>query len=181
MILKGSYLVFSVLFLIYLLWPQPYDISQFKALPNSVQSSLEGDTTQIANVKAYFSDNFRDFSINYYKNDFQDLFNLPFPAIRLNYPPEFAFTAIKDQTQSTYLEEFIYPLKGSLYVNGLEPLYEDGSPKFPGAIKFEVDDKVYFTKVTLRYYPSPIWVRVLVWAGINLSILLMWRFIKKRA
>lgn len=181
MILKVVYTFFSLVFLIYLMWPQPSTVTEFKALPNSVLSTLEGDTTQVPNVKAYFSDNFRDFTTNYYKDDFQNLFGLPFLPIRLNYPPEYAFVAIKDQTQATYLEEFIYPLKGSLYVNGLEPLYEDGVPKYPGAIKFEEGGGEHFTKVTLRYYPSPIWARVGVWLGVNMIVILLWKFLKKNA
>lgn len=178
MFLKIVYIVSSLVFLVYLSWPQPDSIGNFKDLPGSTRSTLEGDTVQVPNVKAFFSNNFRQYATNFYMKDFQDLFSLPFTPIRLNYPPEFAFTAIKDQTQSTYLEEFVYPLKGSLYVNGLEPLTENGKPKYQGAIKFEIGKDRYFTKVTLRYYPSPLWARVGVWLGINIIMILLWRFLK---
>lgn len=178
--LKVIFVFFSAVLLAYLVWPQPRSIDEFADLPKSTRSTLEGDTIQVPNIKAFFSDNFRDFSTNYYKSDIQKLYGLPFPPLRLNYPPEYAFTAIKDQTQSTYLEEFVYPLKGSIYVNGLEPLTEDGKPKYPGAIKFEIGKERYFTKVTLRYYPSPLWARLGVWGGINLVFILLWRFLKRR-
>lgn len=158
-----------------MIWPGPGRIEQFQALPNSDKSTLEGDTIQIPNVSAYFSDNFRDFVVPFYSRDFQKLSNLPFPPLRLNHPPEFSWNVIKRHTDSTYLEELVYPLRDSIYVNGLEPFYEDGQPKFWGATKFEVDGRSYFTKTTLRFYPSNIPVRILVWLGITISTLLLYQ------
>ena len=162
-----------------MIWPGPGKISDFNSLPNSEKSQLEGDTIQIPNVAGYFSNNYRNFAVRFYQQNFYHLAILPLPPYRLNYPPEYSFVAIKKHTDSTYLEELVYPLKASLFVNGFEPFNSDSSPKFWGSTRFVVPDKTYFTKVTLRYYPSNLIVRMIVWMGIVSSILLLYRLSKK--
>lgn len=177
--LKIIFCIFSLLFLVYLLLPEPSSIADFSPLPNSVKSKLAGDTTQLPNVAAYFSNNYRPFVVNFYKNAYSEKTKFFLPPLKLNYPPEFAFTAIKDQTQSTYLEEYYYPLKGSIFVNGLEPFYEDGKPKFMGSTPFSADGKNYYTKVTLRYYPASLWSKLVTWAGLNISLVLLWKLSRR--
>lgn len=177
--MKILFIIFSITLLIYMLWPGPNSISQFPPLPSSEKSTLEGDTIQIPNVSAYFSDNFREFVIPFYSQSYQKLTNLPFPPLNLNHPPEYSWIAIKRHTDSTYIEELMYPLRDSLYVNGFEPLYSDGMPKWWGASKFEVGGQQYFTKTTLRFYPSPIWARCVVWLGIILSTFLLFKLGKE--
>lgn len=179
MLLKIIFGVFSLLFLIYLIIPGPSSIYDFPPLPNSLKSTLEGDTIQVPNVAGYFSGNYRDFVIPFYKQAYTEKTLLPFPPMRLNYPPEYAFTAIKDQTHSTYLEEMVYPFRESLFVNGLEPFYEDGTPKYIGAIKLDHHQEVFDTKVTLRYYPSPIWARLVMWLGVMICLYLLFIMSKK--
>jgi hypothetical protein len=171
--LKITYFILSLLLFVYMLVPGPTRISDFPALPKAIKSTLEGDTIQVPDVAAYFSDNYRETVIPLYQSAYADQTSLPFGPLKLNYPPEFAFTAIKDQTQSTYLEELTYPLRNSLFVNGHEPVTKDGLPRYVGAGKFEVDGEFLSTKVTLRYYSSPLWVRTTVWLGINASILIL--------
>lgn len=171
----------SIVLLVYLLWPySPSSIEDFSALPDSARSSLSGDTVQIANLKAYFSDNYRGFVIPFYSDQFQKMERFPFPPLRLNHPPEYAYQTIKDQTQSTYLEEFTYPLRDSIFINGLEPLDEiTKEPRYSAATLFEQDGGMYETKVTLRYYPSNLTSRLLVWLGINLSVIFIWKIGRK--
>lgn len=159
--------------------PGPTSISSFSGLPNSYKSTLEGDTIQVPNVAGYFSDNFRDYSTKYYFSEYKMLNKFPFDPIKLNYPPEFAYTAIKDQTQSTYLEEYVYPLRDSIFVNGLEPVDEEGNARYWGGDKFFAGGRDYLTKVTIRFYPSSLWIRVLVWAGIVSSVFLIYKLSKK--
>src|SRR3989338_7901255 len=176
---KLLFFIFSVLFLLYMVLPGPAEIKDFPSLPVSQTSTLEGDTIQVKNVAGYFSDNYRDFSTNYYKDQYQQNTLFPFGPLRLNYPPEFAFAAIKDQTHSTYLEEFVYPLKDSLFINGLEPVEKDGTPRYVGGGRFEMDGRFIDTKVTLRFYPSTLPVRVAVWLGINLSVIVLFIMSKR--
>lgn len=168
--MKYAFVIFSTLLFVYMLWPGPSQISDFYALPNSDKSTLEGDTIQVPNVAGYFSNNYREFVTPFYSKNYQKKTLLPFPPFKLNHPPEFSWIAIKRHTDTTYLEELIYPLRDSLYVNGLEPYYEDGTPKFWGATKFEIGKNIWFTKVTLRFYPSNPLVKFLVWLGICVSI-----------
>ncbi len=177
--LKLIFSIFSALLFIYMMWPGPSKISDFMALPYSVKSKLEGDTIQIPNVSAYFSNNFREFVVPFYSSNYQRQTFLPFAPLRLNHPPEYSWTVIKVNTDSTYLEELVYPLRDSLYVNGFEPFYSDGSPKFWGSIKFDVSGQSFYTKTTLRFYPSKLTTRILVWFGIITSIYLLARLGKK--
>lgn len=131
------------------------------------------------NVAGYFSNNYRDFVVPFYSSMYQRLTGLPFAPLRLNRPPEYAWTAIKTNTDSTYLEELVYPLRDSLYVNGFEPFYSDGSPKFWGSTKFEVNGQNWFTKVTLRFYPSKLIIKIIVWVGIISSIYFLYKLGRK--
>lgn len=173
--MKNLYLGFCILFLIYLIWPGPSKISDFKDLPNSVKSKLDGDVWQVPNVAGYFSNNYRDFTVTYYLKLYKGMVKLPFLPIRLNYPPEFAFKAIKVQTDSTYLEELVYPMRDSLFVNGMEPFYPDGQSKYWGSTKFSADGKEWDTKATIRYYQSSLWARFIVWLGVCISILMTYK------
>jgi hypothetical protein len=176
--MKIFFAFFSILLLIYLLMPGPSSVNNFPALPTSAKSTLSGDTWQVPNISAYFSNNYRDFATNFYRENYQKNTLFPFLPLRINHPPELAFTAIKDQTHSTYLEEFYYPLRDSLYVNGLEP-YENGEARYNGATKFEEEGGIWDTKVTLRFYPSSIITRLLVWLGIMISIVSLWKLSKR--
>ena len=178
LVFLAIYLALSVCLLIYLILPGPTSITDFPAMPNSHTSTLSGDTVQVPNVVAYFSDNYRDFVIPFYSNAYKTKAKLPFDPIRFNYPPQFAYTAIKDQTQSTYLEELTYPLRDTLFVNGMEPFTKDGKHRFEGATLF-VHDGEHETKVTLRFYPSSRIIRILVWGGINASFVVLWLSFRK--
>ncbi len=179
MIKKKLFVAFSVLLFVYMLWPGPSKISDFKSLPSSYKSTLEGDTVQIPNVAGYFSNNFRGFVVPFYLKDYQSVSHFPFPPLRLNRPPEYSWIAIKKHTDSTYIEELVYPLRDSLYVNGFEPFYSDGKPKFWGSTMFPISGQNWFTKTTIRFYPSGLIVRLVVWFGITASIYLLFKMGRK--
>lgn len=176
---KIIFALFSGLFLIYLILPGPSSIKDFPDLPNSLKSTRPGDTYQNPENSAYFSYNYRDFVTSFYKDQYQKLFKFPFPAERLNYPPEDAFTLIADQTKSTFLEEYVYPFRGSLFVNGFEPFYQNGQPKYYGATDFFEGGKYYPNKTTLRFYSAPLWTRLLDWLGVCLALVLLWQLGRK--
>lgn len=178
MILKLSFSTLAFIFLIYLLLPGPGSINSFSPLPNSLKSTEEGDTIQVPNIAAYFSDEFRETVIPFYLEEYKKNTVFPFYPLRLNHPPEFAYTAIKDQTRSTYLEEFFYPFRDSLFINGYEPFYKDRTPKFDGATDIVVEDIFFNSKTILRFYPATIWARLVVWLGIIVSTILLWNMIK---
>ncbi len=168
--MKKIFIIFSGLLLVYMIWPGSSKISDFKPLPSSAKSTLEGDTIQIPNVVAYFSGSFRDFVVPFYLKNYQQITHLPFPPLRLNHPPEYSWDVIKKQTETTYLEELVYPLRDSLYVNGFEIFRPDGTPIFYSIPKLEEAGKEWPAKHTLRFYASNIGVRIIVWVGIIISM-----------
>jgi hypothetical protein len=179
--LRAVLISLSLLFLVYLIWPfGPRSISDFSPLPFSSKSTLSGDTVEVPNVVAYFSDNYRSMVRKYYQNEYQYFTKFFFPPLRLNHPPEDAFQAIKDQTQSTYLEEYAYPFRGTLYVNGLEPFDQiTKQARYAGATYFDADGQKYETKVTLRFYPTSVGNRLIFWLGINIFAIIIFRMAKK--
>lgn len=178
MIFRFTFFLFSILLLIYLILPGPSSVNSFPPLPDALRSTEEGDTIQVPNIAGYFSYRYRNFVIPFYNSQY-GIWGIPFFPLRLNYPPEYAFTAIKDQTYSTYLEELVWPLRDSLFVNGLEPFTEDGQPKYWGAVGFTQEGKLYQVKTTIRFYPSSVAVRLVVWGGIILSMYLIWQVGRK--
>lgn len=175
------YIIFSFLLLIYLLWPyEVNNIEDFTTLPNSCRSTLDGDTVQVPNLKAYFSDIYRSEAINKYKKEMQGGHKLFFPPLKFNLPPEDAFTFIKVQTQSTYLEQYTYPLRGTIYINGLEPFDEESKkPRYSAATPFVCNDTEYETKVTIRYYQTSLVSRIFSYLMINLAIFLAYKIVQK--
>lgn len=145
---------------VYLLIPSP---SFPSPLPNSPQSREPGDVKDLSHKRAYFTNMSRAEVMDHYSS----VFYLPglsvIPKVRLNYPPEEAFTYIDDQTLSNYLEEFVFPLRESLYVNGYEPGPDDDQIAFEGT--------PYKAKVTVRYYRSNVFARLLV---VGLSLGMLW-------
>lgn len=177
-------IVLSVIFLLgltYLLWPGPSYITDFSALPNSLKSEEPGDTYQHPNNAAYFSNLRRQSVINYYQNEFSYLNILGFkiPPLRSNHPPEEAFTYIRDQQPSTYLEQVSYPLRDSLFINGFEPFDEKGKPYREGATNIFVKDNFYESKTTLRYYGSSVASRIVIYLLIWISGFALYKLSKR--
>lgn len=180
--MKPLFLILSGLFFLYLLLPGPTKVEQFSPLPNSYKSQEPGDTTQIPNVAAFFTDLSRKEVTSFYYQNFKEVFSflgINLPIVKLNYPPQAAHDVIRPYQQSYYLEELVYPLKGSLYINGWEPFDEQGNKRYPFSHPITIGDKPYKAKVTIRYYPAPLWVRLVTWGGVVISTLLLYKLSKK--
>lgn len=167
-----------ILGLIYILFPGPSSINDFPQLSNSLKSKEEGDTTQIPNVKAYYSFLRREEITKLYKDSYEkkSFGFLNIPAIKLNHPPEYAYTYVRDQLQSTFLEEYTYPLRDSLFVNGFDrKIYNDLihlEHSFQNDT-IHIDGVFYNSKTTLRFYPSSPLFRVLIYIGIWWALILL--------
>ncbi len=176
----------SVLFLlgiIYLVLPGPQTIDDFPALPDSVKSELPGDTYQNSNIAAYFSDFRREYIMDYYWNYFKDwsYFGLKLPVFKINHPPERAYTFIRDQQESTALEEYYVPFRGSIFVNVHDPIiYNQIRRRQLDFATSHVDyNYVYYnTKTTIRYFPTPVVARIGVYVLTLFSIYMMLRLIQ---
>lgn len=132
----------------YVLLPNP----EFPApLPDSVQSDQPADVEDSLR-RGYYTNLSRAEVINHYEKEFNRGFN--FYASRLNYPPEDAPVLIRDQTKSTFLEEIVHPFRESLYINGFEPKTEEYAQELHG-VRFN-------QKITVRYVPSQLSIRILI-------------------
>lgn len=162
-VFKFAYLVFCMLLLFYLLLPAP---SMPKGLPNSVKSTEPADLEEPSRV-GYFTDMTREEVVNFYQSEFtSDL-----PTVRLrDYPPEEARVLIRDQTQSTFLEELVHPMRESLYINGYEP----SADKNP----LVVAGKKWKQKIIIKYVQSNVVIRVVValaTLGVGYLLIFEWK------
>lgn len=154
---------------IYLILPSSFLPQDMPPLPNSIRSTEPGDTTQIANVTAYYTDLSREEVVAFYFHQFSKLSfkGIPLITYKLNHPPERIREVLRETQQSTYVEEIVHPLRESLFISGFE--WNNDPFTLPkGRIKniLIVNGKIYQFKVTLFYQGSKIWQRLLIWWGI---------------
>ena len=163
-----AYLSLGLLIIFYLLLPAP----RFPPpdLPQSIKSTEPGDTTQLSNVSAYFTDKSRQNVLNFYSSYSRrsKFLNVPFalPQYRLNHPPEDAKAIWVDTKRSYYLEEIIHPLRESLFVDGFDwanDVFTD--PKRRIKNKIVVGGHAWQAKVSLRWFQSSPLARVLIFSS----------------
>lgn len=175
MILKIITVSIFIMGFVYILSPGPSSVDDFPPMPDSLKSNEPGDTYQLPNIAAYFSDFDREGITSFYKNAYQKFhFFGFFPPITLNHPPEYARQKIRNEQVSTFLEEYVYPLRGSIFVNGYEPFVENEMKKknhnFVGD-HIHINGRYFISKTTLRFYPADFFGRVVVYLGIWLIFL----------
>lgn len=181
---------FFLLGFIYLIAPGPASIDNFPPIPDSLKSQLEGDTIQNPNIAAYYSDYRRDFITKYYYDRYRSmfLFGKIIPPIVLNHRPESAYQYVRDQQESTFLEEYTYPFRETIFVNGYEPLVQNQMNKHITSEagnhiivrdKINGTERLYDSKATLRYYPNNTFLRVLIYMGIWLFSIYLYKFFLK--
>jgi len=164
------FVVFNVFTLLYLISPTP----KLPDLVNSVKSDLPGDTIQISNVSAFYTNMTRTEVINFYKSYYYGLFR-----IKLNHPPEKAKDIIVNTLQSYYLEEFILPFKETLYVNGFEwenDVFTKEDKRIKNKLIFK--DKEYKAKITIRTFPVSIPRRLISFFFTEFSIIAIFYLLK---
>lgn len=153
-----------ILGLIYLVARQPITPS----LDNSALSNEPGDTWQNPGQSGYYSNQSRFEILTTIQKKFHiSIFGYQMPSYRLNYRPEEAHELVRDQLKSNYLEEIVYPLHSSVFVNGWEPKLA------PRRVKKDLaDDNLsingipYEAKITIKpTYSSPI-SRVAIWTAV---------------
>lgn len=166
---------FNILALVYLLSPTP----KLPDLANSIKSDEPGDTVQITNVSAYYTNMTRTEVMNFYKAYYSG----PFRII-LNHPPEKAKEIIRDTIQSYYFEEFVLPFKESLYINGFEwenDVFTVPEKRIKNKLIFQ--GKEYKAKITIRTFPTSPSKRIIAFLftefSVIISILIFKSFIKK--
>ncbi len=167
-----------VLGLIYMIQP----VNNLPTLSNAARSDEPGDTWQNPDQAGYYTNMVRSEVISNISSNFKlSIFDFSIPSIRLNYRPEDAQLIIRDQLQSNYMEEIVYPLHHSIYINGWEP---KKSPLFADKPAKEIPDIslhgiAYDAKITLKPVVSNLYSRVLVWTAIFPLTYLVFLSLKK--
>ncbi|MBX4205801.1 hypothetical protein KW795_01245 [Candidatus Microgenomates bacterium] len=150
------YLIFSILFIVYLVLPSP----KFPDPPPGAVQSMEEADIETPLKKAYFTNYTREQVIDHYLNQFNR------HSILLNYPPEDAQTIIRDQTRSRYLQELVHPFRESLFINGFIPMQAKDDIWYKGVH--------YEEKITIKYIPSNPVVRVTV---VIATLIVAWKLL----
>jgi len=170
---------FLFLIFAYLLLPPPLEIPP---LPESLKSTEPGDTIQIPDVSAYYTNLSRQEVLDFYQKNFSKsrFLGIPLPTYRLNHPPEYARQIIRDTQQSSYLEEIVHPLRESLFVNGYE---WENDPFTPPAsrpqYRMVINGREFKCKVTIRPFFSNLRARIIVFIGIvTISFLIIKELLK---
>jgi hypothetical protein len=167
---------FNILAIIYLISPTPV----LPDLANSIKSDEPGDTIQLKNVSAYYTNMTRTEVINFYKAYYSG----PFRII-INHPPEKSKEIIRDTIQSYYFEEFVLPFKESLYINGFE-WENDVFTKTENRVKNKLlfKDKEYKAKITIKTFPTSTSKRILAFlfteSAIVFSLYIYKSFLKRK-
>ena len=160
--------ILTVVLIVYSLLPS----LSFPTPPPDSTQSMEDADTETPLRRAYFTNYDRESIIKHYQDQFKVyVFGMALPSMRLNYPPEDAQTIIRDQTRSTFLEELVYPLRESLYINGFKPREAKDEIWYKGVH--------YEQKITVRFVPSNMIVRLVVVSGILVSIVLIIKFLRQ--
>jgi hypothetical protein len=167
--MKKSLFIFGLLFIYllgvgYFLLPSP----QINDLPESLKSNEPGDTWQNTDTKAFFTDWDREKVIGYYRDTFRlKIGNFYLPNLRLNYRPEDTGTYVRKYIDTYYLEEIVIPMRESVFINGWDP---KKSPSLAHLSEEEkkttfivIDGREFQAKVTLKWYKSDVFYRLLVW------------------
>jgi hypothetical protein len=164
--------------LTYLVQPTP----PVPDLPGGLRSDEPGDTWQNPTQKAFFTDMTRAEVLAFYQNSYKVNFSsITFPLLRLNYRPEDTAVYVRKYIDAYWLEEVVHPLRESIFINGwtprLAPVNAGKTAVELEKIRIVVGDKVFQSKITLRWYESPLWARLLVWTLIfPLSYLVLLQF-----
>jgi len=167
--------VIYLLGLVYLTLPSPV----YPDLTQAGRSNEPGDTYQHPDQKGYYTNLTRAEVLAQLQAKFTVKFlGLTLPSYRLNYRPEEAFTLVRDQLDSYYLEEIVYPFRESLFVNGWEPTH---SPRFVGMKipNISLNGIPYLSKVTLKPTNSNVFFRVVIWTLIFPASYLIFLSLKK--
>jgi len=152
---KIIYIATSLLliaFFVYLVQP----IQDFPPPPSPSLQSDEPADSEDPLRRSYFLDLNREEIIQDYIGKLSYM-----PILRLNYPPEEAQSIIRDQTRSSYLEEITQPFRLSFYINGFVPSEAKD--------KIIIKNQNFEQKITVRYVPSSLSARLLVFLLISIS------------
>lgn len=137
--------------------------------PDSIASQEPADLESPLR-RGYFTNYSRAEVISWYENQFNhsSFLEIKLPTLILNYPPENAQTIIRDQTSSSYLQELAHPFRESVYINGFQPPSSNGLPAF------NVEGKTWQQKIIIKYVPSNIWLREIIFIASAVMVIVIY-------
>ncbi len=158
--MKKVWLAIGILFTFYLLLPGPK--LPPPGLPGGLKSTEPGDTVQIENLSAYFTNKDRKEVVSFYEDYFSHsgFLNIPLPTLKLNHRPEYAKRVIKDTIQTYYFEELVHPFRESLFINGFDwqkDVFTSEESKAKNKLK--AGGQIWQAKATLYWFPSNVFIR----------------------
>lgn len=131
---------------------------------------MEEADTEYEYRRAYFTNLTRQEVVSYYQSQFRlSIFGFEVPSLGLNYPPEDAQTLIRDQTRSSFLEELVYPLRESFYINGFKPTLDKDEIWYKGVH--------YEQKITVRFVPGNRLLSLFIVIGALVSMWIVFKFL----
>lgn len=170
-LLKIVFALFCITMILYLALP---GYSFPEPPPDSLQSQEPADLESPLR-RGYFTNYSRAEVLSWYEKQFNhsSFMNIKLPTKLLNYPPEYAQTIIRDQTGSTFLQEFTHPFRESEYINGFQPGNTDSAPIF------FVGGTSWRMKIIVRSVPSNVWVREVIFIlSAGMMVILYNSFVK---
>ncbi|HEY5601306.1 MAG TPA: hypothetical protein VIK81_04455 [Patescibacteria group bacterium] len=175
-------IIVYLLAVFYLLLPTP----KISGLPNSFQSIEPGDTVEIPGVSAYYTDILRDDVLNYYKKQIKTtpFLNLPLPFVLLNHPIQYGRLGgyFSDQLKTTYIQEYVHPLRGQLLINGFgaKDSFALKAIQTPATFDyFFINNQKWESKVTIKYVDSNPIVRVVIFSLTFAGFIFVYKLFKR--
>lgn len=179
--MKIKIIIVGIIYVLGLIYLIPAAPATPDLLP-STRSTEEGDTIQNPDQKGFYTYLTRKEAILQMQSKYAlSIFGQKIPSYRLNYRPEEAFGMVRDQLKSSYLEEIVYPMRDSLFVNGWEPenapMYSNTPKDMIPGLYFE--NVAYFSKVTIKPNHSSLFSRIFIWTIIFPATYLVFLSLKK--
>lgn len=172
-ILTAVFIIFCLSGVFYLALPN----YSFPTPPPGVLKSQEPADMETPLRQGYFTNYSRAEVLSWYRGQFEYTYifghKIKLPTLLLNYPPEDAETLIRDQTSSTFLQEFVHPFRESLYINGFKPSAVENKPLF------NVNGKSWEQKITVRFVPGNVIIRELIFVATALMIIVVFKAFEK--
>lgn len=174
-ILKVIFVFYCLAGFLYLALPDP----SFPTPPPDSIKSLEPADLENPLRQGYFTNYSRDEVLDWYGKQFDHInifgFDFKIPTPLLNYPPEYAQSLIRDQTSSTFLQEYVHPFRESIYINGFKPETKDNTPAF------FVDGQKRDLKIIIRQVKSSVVVREILFILSSVMMIIIYLSIVQKS
>lgn len=172
-LLTAIFALFCISGILYLALPD----YNFPVPPPDAIISQEPADLETPLRRGYFTDFSRAEVLSWYGKQFDHThifgIELKLPTLLFNYPPENAQTLIRDQTASTFLQEYVHPFRESVYINGDKPAIYADKPAFI------VNGETRQRKIIIRSVGSNFLVREALFVASMLALIVLYNGYRK--